>query len=72
MAQRWGATPRRCKDLVYVGTELVCPSPQLGSHTVPPLCPPPLPRVLQGEGFPTPTDERHCVNSVSIKFEPSN
>lgn len=27
--------------------------------------------VLQGEGFPTPTNERHCVNSASIKFEAS-
>ncbi|KAK9266085.1 hypothetical protein L1049_021486 [Liquidambar formosana] len=24
--------------------------------------------VFKGEGFQTPTDERHCVNSVSIKF----
>jgi peptide-methionine (R)-S-oxide reductase len=24
--------------------------------------------VFKGEGYPTPTDERHCVNSVSIKF----
>ncbi|GLD95387.1 hypothetical protein PINS_up004031 [Pythium insidiosum] len=24
--------------------------------------------VFKGEGFPTPTDERHCVNSVSIVF----
>lgn len=25
--------------------------------------------VFEGEGFDTPTDERHCVNSVSIKFQ---
>lgn len=25
--------------------------------------------VFKGEGFPTPTDERHCVNSISVKLK---
>lgn len=31
-----------------------------------------LGHVFKGEGFPTPTDERHCVNGVSLKYDPAN
>ncbi|GAA4611591.1 peptide-methionine (R)-S-oxide reductase MsrB [Actinoallomurus liliacearum] len=29
-----------------------------------------LGHVFEGEGYPTPTDQRYCINSVSLNLEP--
>ncbi len=47
-------------SLMSVRTEARCAS--CGSH---------LGHVFEGEGYSTPTDQRWCINSISVTFDPA-
>lgn len=47
------------KSMGTVRTEVLCSN--CGSH---------LGHVFEGEGYGTPTDQRYCINSISLTLEP--
>lgn len=52
---------REDSALGMVRTEVICAT--CHSH---------LGHVFEGEGYPTPTDQRYCINSISLKLVPAD
>ena len=50
------------------GTSMTAPWAWNGSKSAAPTCDSHLGHVFEGEGYGTPTDQRYCINSVSLKL----
>jgi len=61
-------------DPAHSEAVILRPDGSLGMHRVEVLCAAchsHLGHVFEGEGYPTPTDQRYCINSISLRLAPA-